>query len=191
MKINNSFFNVLTTLTLSLLTIQTANAETIDLTTQSSLSPNQQFAYSGGTISITTVLGDVAATSSGVGVDFDGSGIFDGPTLDASQSLFFSLSSTTSINSITLAFWDNPSCGICLDGDAANFVNGLQTVAFSNGVVDFGPGGIDLDNFTINGVAGSVYVQSIEISAIPIPAGLWLFGSALIGLAGIKRRTKY
>lgn len=31
-------------------------------------------------------------------------------------------------------------------------------------------------------------VQSGDVSAVPVPAAAWLFGSALLGLAGIKRR---
>jgi len=33
-------------------------------------------------------------------------------------------------------------------------------------------------------------VQSGDISAVPVPAAVWLFGSGLIGLAGIARRKK-
>jgi len=33
-------------------------------------------------------------------------------------------------------------------------------------------------------------VQSGDVSAVPVPAAVWLFGSGLIGLAGIARRKK-
>ena len=33
-------------------------------------------------------------------------------------------------------------------------------------------------------------VQSGDISAVPVPAAVWLFGSGLIGLAGFDRRKK-
>jgi len=33
-------------------------------------------------------------------------------------------------------------------------------------------------------------VQSGDVSAVPIPAAVWLFGSGLIGLAGLARRKK-
>jgi len=36
--------------------------------------------------------------------------------------------------------------------------------------------------------AGPSSASSWEISAVPIPAAAWLFGSALIGLVGIKRK---
>lgn len=40
------------------------------------------------------------------------------------------------------------------------------------------PAGIGYDNF------------SYDVSAIPLPAAIWLFGTALIGLAGFSRRRK-
>jgi len=33
-------------------------------------------------------------------------------------------------------------------------------------------------------------VQSGDVSAVPVPAAVWLFGSGLIGLAGVARRKK-
>ncbi len=35
-----------------------------------------------------------------------------------------------------------------------------------------------------------VYAQLNQVSAVPIPSAIWLFGSALIGLAGVSRRTR-
>ncbi len=35
-----------------------------------------------------------------------------------------------------------------------------------------------------------IYAQLDRVSAVPVPAAVWLFGSALIGLAGITRRTR-
>jgi hypothetical protein len=37
---------------------------------------------------------------------------------------------------------------------------------------------------------GGDYVLNVSVSAVPIPAAAWLFGSGLIGLAGLKRRQK-
>jgi len=41
-------------------------------------------------------------------------------------------------------------------------------------------------NFDIS----SMTVTSIETSAVPVPAAVWLFGSGLVGLAGVARRRK-
>jgi hypothetical protein len=47
-------------------------------------------------------------------------------------------------------------------------------------------------SFIIEGLTGStptnVLTGSVGISPIPVPAAAWLFGSALLGLAGMKRR---
>jgi hypothetical protein len=33
-------------------------------------------------------------------------------------------------------------------------------------------------------------IVGAEISAVPVPAAFWLFGSALVGLAGFGKRRK-
>ena len=39
-------------------------------------------------------------------------------------------------------------------------------------------------------IAGEVYADWQKVSAVPIPAAAWLFGSGLLGLIGIARRKK-
>ena len=51
---------------------------------------------------------------------------------------------------------------------------------------NMGTGGQNLDSKT-----GSFYgwaVQSGDVSAVPVPAAVWLFGSGLLGLVGVARR---
>jgi hypothetical protein len=51
-----------------------------------------------------------------------------------------------------------------------------------------GNGTISLNSLTLN-VFDSLYIaDTIVANTVPLPAGAWLFGSALIGLAGIKRK---
>ena len=47
-------------------------------------------------------------------------------------------------------------------------------------------------NFDDNAVytAGSALVRTSTLSAVPIPAAVWLFGSGLLGLVGVARRKK-
>ena len=60
---------------------------------------------------------------------------------------------------------------------------------------DDGIGGTPMDNGPFSGYNAnfdmtSVTVTSVETSAVPVPAAVWLFGSGLVGLAGIARRRK-
>ncbi len=47
-----------------------------------------------------------------------------------------------------------------------------------------GIGGIDMSGTVALELGGTVNV-------VPVPAAVWLFGSGLIGLAGLARRKKY
>ena len=66
--------------------------------------------------------------------------------------------------------------------------SGLVTLTLLGGTnqIEFRAAGNDVtDNF---------YIRSADIltppSAIPVPAAVWLFGSGLLGLAGLARRKK-
>jgi len=63
----------------------------------------------------------------------------------------------------------------------------LLNIAFSN--LQPGPGYY----FLVGGNAGSlagVYAGAFQLSVVPIPPAIWLFASALVGLAGIARRRR-
>ena len=59
------------------------------------------------------------------------------------------------------------------------FSAALDGVSVVEGNLDSGPNGSSL---------GSSTSFTATPSAVPIPAAAWLFGSALVGLAGIKRK---
>ncbi len=75
-------------------------------------------------------------------------------------------------------------------------VGTLQFMANNTGFADFGL--IDTTNSTVGIFYGSDFSEQypnyigaqIEIEAVPVPAAVWLFGSGLIGLAGIARRRQ-
>lgn len=46
----------------------------------------------------------------------------------------------------------------------------------------------DYEDSSYNLVNASYNNASVDISAVPVPAAVWLFGSGLVGLAGIARR---
>jgi hypothetical protein len=82
----------------------------------------------------------------------------------------------------------NPITGnIQVSHDGGSFL-----IAVSNGVGDLTA--IGASSFLLfNDQTGSVsnyYISSATVSAVPLPAAAWLFGSALMGFAGISRRRK-
>lgn len=88
----------------------------------------------------------------------DGTSLFDGPT------------------SATTWDWDMASTSPLLTGYAnlLQWGDGLQT---SGGTLVF-----------YDGLTPSGFVAIAEVSEVPIPAGVWLFGSGVVGLVGIARR---
>jgi hypothetical protein len=80
-----------------------------------------------------------------------------------------------------------------LDTDSTLFSqNPPELVAFNGNEFEFG----DFD-LTWRSVASDLYlysvtgdIESITVSAVPLPSAFWLFGSALLGLSGIAKRKK-
>lgn len=76
------------------------------------------------------------------------------------------------------------------DPDLALFSN-IQTYYWSTQLLSFG----FHDGFQDIGLGVSIdmsvwAVRSGDVSAVPVPAAVWLFGSGLIGLIGVARRKK-
>ena len=80
-------------------------------------------------------------------------------------------------------------------------LDAAQTTAFmnnSNVVVDFADGVVALCGWwnlgnCVADEGDAPYAQvdyTYEVSSVPVPAAVWLFGSALLGLAGVARRKK-
>ena len=57
---------------------------------------------------------------------------------------------------------------------------------FGNGIVSGNGFDATPSSWTFTTTAGSSY--SMSVTAVPVPAAVWLFGSGLIGLVGIARR---
>jgi hypothetical protein len=82
-------------------------------------------------------------------------------------------------NDIALSFTDHIGPRYNANGSAS--INGLKTTNHPY-----------LDGYTFaNGDTGYLYIEAstwTKTSAVPIPAALWLLGSGLIGLVGIRRK---
>ena len=46
-------------------------------------------------------------------------------------------------------------------------------------------------NLYLNNIIDDTFTQTISVSAVPIPAAVWLFSSGLFGLAGVARRKAH
>lgn len=77
--------------------------------------------------------------------------------------------------------------------DAFSFNAPDNVLAFIGVWSDSAFDGLEIRDVTAtidNEYFGEFYTGSRSLSAIPIPAGVWLFGTALVGLAGYGRRKK-
>lgn len=78
--------------------------------------------------------------------------------------------------------------------DAIVRVNGVDVLTFASNTLDkifnlsFLAG--DIVEFFVSGTAGRSGNIDISVSSVPVPAAVWLFGSALMGMMGISRRKK-
>lgn len=73
--------------------------------------------------------------------------------------------------------------GTGLQSDALNFFNNItgNTSGFSDLILTFAVTEGQSGTFTVTAASNA-------LSAVPLPAGIWLFGSSLVGLAGFLRR---
>jgi hypothetical protein len=102
------------------------------------------------------------------------------PNNDYNQAITFgsSLSFLVSLHGSTSATADASSLSLYLFGDAA----GTTPLMTAYGQI----ANISLNN---DGTASAVsFAPQADVTPTPIPAAAWLFGSGLMGLAGIRRR---
>jgi hypothetical protein len=71
----------------------------------------------------------------------------------------------------------------------------IGSLALSDSVINFG--GFVSDELISKAVItplaptnGSIFIDDLMVSAVPIPPAFWLFGSGLLGMIGIARRKQ-
>lgn len=121
-----------------------------------------------GSPTVLSATGDFSGTTSVALLDFDFSPLNPNPLLWNLGSFTLSLTSMT------------------VDAQSATqlLLTGTGTLAGAG----FDPTPATL-SWTGNG-PGSMYSWSATVSAVPVPAAVWLFGSGLLGLIGMARRKE-
>ena len=90
------------------------------------------------------------------------------------------------------------------DGDVTFAPDVIDTAQFNDHLTggagaDTMTGGADSDSYFVDNTGdvivelaagGTTDVVRLSVTAVPIPAAAWLFGSAILGLVGVARRRK-
>ena len=180
-KILKTGFAYITTLLL-MFSLGTANAALVnyvitgDVLSGDDFAPNVFGLTAGDTITATGIFNDSALTSGSGFIDFS-SGSGNTMTINVGTEIF------TAANDTDFGTGGGPS--ITLSSlSLADF--DFQAFMGSNGAVaDFNSNFTSFDDFDM--LVGD-WQTDIQITAVPVPAAVWLFGSGLIGLAGVARR---
>ena len=158
-------------------------------------SPNNTFkafgAGAGATQSFAATAGDIF-NMSGLGMNFgsdplvnpgelllqivfrDANGVFAGTEAGGNFALGFNVFNSNVVN------WENP-------------IDIWNVLGVGTGAAPDNTASVDFNVLVLAPAGGSGYFDSIsanQVSAVPVPAAVWLFGSGLLGLVGVARRKK-
>lgn len=129
---------------------------------------------------------NVINTGSGAGVYWD---VRSSAILDTTTSFQGNILALTSI---TLNTGATIGCGRALASTGAVTMD--NTISIGCGVGTGGEGSIGFGGgLTVSesgGIPGFLPFAPVDVSAVPVPAAVWLFGSGLLGLIGVARRKK-
>jgi hypothetical protein len=165
-------------------------------------------------LAVTTLVVSISANAAVITENFTSTalgGVFDGTVATGSFTYDDSLITGSGIENITaaqgLTLQLTVFGQIFTEQDDFEYSSGLPQLDFDNGsasflnfvvseqngdITDINQVGVsDFGEFTLNPAIGGGYEGNFTIvSAVPVPAAAWLFGSGLIGLIGIARRKK-
>jgi hypothetical protein len=97
-----------------------------------------------------------------------------------------------SIGAVTATSTLTGGTAVCVGGSCGSLTPGILSHSDLNYYVEFGtflPVDVDLTVEFVSPSGGTGYIMS-DAAAVPVPAAAWLFGSAILGLAGVSRRRK-
>lgn len=133
--------------------------------------------------------------------DGDGIGIVNDEVSGGAQSLTLSFANTVNVNSISFLdlFEENPAETVTIlvnyaAGGSTSFA-AIAAGGNSGGFLEWTAGstlmGVDSIEFSAGSVASNDFaLAAADVSAVPLPAAAWLFGSALLGLVTVARRKR-
>lgn len=106
--------------------------------------------------------------------------------LDAGDNYFYAdggnvadaFSSTANNTGHVDTFWQGATFTGLAAGAYSYAIAGLTNVDWAN------------DNNGVSAWGGNLVIPGSSVSAVPVPAAAWLFGSALLGFVGVSRRKK-
>lgn len=165
----------------------------------------------GLTLNITATGGNIYSYASpnpieyGIGVGgnaADGGLGYNGSSYVTTETLTLTFNQVVNLDTIAFFQWENPSAGT---SDRLTLAYSGGTASGSKTLTNSGMGTVTVDEFLLSGVSGttfkltpvqtpgvnqtSFYVQGLNYTpTVPVPAAAWLFGSSLLGLAGMSRR---
>ena len=103
---------------------------------------------------------------------------------------------TSGVLNFALRYLDNAG-GILSDSTPQNFGSLINSSTWTGITYDLGavPAGAVAAFLEISQAIGpfddgEVLIDNVDLSAVPVPAAVWLFGSGLLGLIGVARRKK-
>ncbi len=142
-------------------------------------------------------------TTDGLGVRYN----YETDEIEGSEVLTISFGSTVQLNSIGISdlFIESRNGGpaytefgfYSIDGGAPVMFEAVQMTLGSNGELLISGLNLMLDSISFSAIGRTTQgedhefsLQSLTISAVPVPAAFWLFGTALIGFISLSRRTR-
>ena len=127
-------------------------------------------------------------TDFGITNNFSGNGIDSAlTTVDGYDVLFDGYISNNGLAGLTGECGIGGSCQVATQ--LYSNAGGTQTMALQDAAVGYDASGtiVYFSDLSSSSIYGSYLVQ---VSAVPIPHAVWLFGSGLLGLVGVARRKK-
>ncbi|ROS05299.1 putative secreted protein [Sinobacterium caligoides] len=104
------------------------------------------------------------------------------------ETMTFSFTSAVRLNSLT---FDSGTWNDWTGKDQFRYTDSSGFTTILKGGSNYWELGADnITSFTLSAVGNwtSSFVSAVDVEAVPLPASAWMFGSALLGLAGMARR---